>query len=327
MKNCACASVAMLVISLLGSKALAQPMTTQPPLQTGVGPVTLTYDPNDPSSVTANVTAAKDENGNVVGTSIQMTSVNIAASSHGTGVAYCAPATSFMYCDAQMNTLLHYGPWYFFRNIAPSANLANWITQHDPPSSFGPPDPPRPDGPNSPNPGAGPFMSPIITIGIGDHGFIDSPGVNLPCPPQLDANPDDQTLTQKFTTVLYSGIPPRAYAMFKWGHMVTYNEATKMVSSTPCPLTSHLAGQQSFTDCLNMLNAHAEAAGYDEIVPVSGYPQYYRYLGPVELNLPRFGSLTFIVQIDLADPPAERRAVVRDAVRLIAQVIRGALGA
>lgn len=90
-------------------------------------------------------------------------------------------------------------------------------------------------------------------------------------------------------------------------------------------MTSHLAGQQSFTDCLNMLNANAVAAGYDEIVPVSGYPEYYRYLGPVELNLPRFGSLTFIVQIDLMASPGEQRAVVRDAVRFIAQVIRGAL--
>lgn len=128
-----------------------------------------------------------------------------------------------MYCDAQGNTLLHYGPWYFFRNIAPNANLGNWITQHDPPSPFAPPDPPRPDGPNNPNPGAGgQFISAgIITIGIGDRGFIDSPGVNLPCPPLPGANPNDQTLTQKFTTVLYSGFPPRAYAMFKWGHMVT----------------------------------------------------------------------------------------------------------
>lgn len=87
MKNCACLLAPLLVISLMSSKALAQPMTTQPPLPTQFGDVTLTYDPNDPSSVTANVAGAKDQNGNVVGTSIQMSSVNIAASSHGTGVA------------------------------------------------------------------------------------------------------------------------------------------------------------------------------------------------------------------------------------------------
>lgn len=306
--------------------AWAAPMTTQP-VQTMFGNVTLTYDPDDPSSTTANVAGAKDAQGNVVGTSVQMNAVHTLASGGpppGTAVAYCAAATSFTYCDANGNTLMHYGPWYFFRNITMSSQSGNWITQHNPPSGHGPPSPPRPDGPNQPGGGGGQWVSPAqITIGIGDRGFIDSPGINLPCPPLPGANPMDQTLTQKFTTVLYTGIPPRAWAMFKWGHTITYNEATKATSIQSCPVTGHLAGQQSFNDCLNALNAHAQQAGYDPIVPVSGY--YYVYLGPAEIELPN-SVMGFTIQVNLSMSPAQRRELIHDPVAFLAQIRRGAAG-
>ena len=109
----------------------------------------------------------------------------------------------------------------------------------------------------------------------------------------------------------------------KWGHTITYNEATKVTSIQSCPVTGHLAGQQSFTNCLNGLNAHAQQAGYDRIVPVSG--PCYVYLGRAEIELPN-SVMEFTIQVDMSLSPAQRRALIRDAVAFLAQIRRGAAG-
>ncbi len=244
---------------------LANPVAQQC-VATPFGNVTIQVDPTNPNVIIANVPGAKNAAGQVVGKSISMTLVKSGTKAIGTVRAYCALANAnkFTYCTPNGQTFLHYGPWYYFRNTSPSADVAQWVTKHQ--GGPGTPPPvPYPDGaPAGGGGGAAPWWGgDILKLGIGDRGLIDSPGINLPCPPLANAVDKNKTLKQKFVTFMGSGIPKKVFASFKWGHTITYNEKTKVTAINSCPVTLQWAGSAEFKACLKKINLAAPGHGYD----------------------------------------------------------------